>query len=177
MAKFNPGELVTWFGRPGNLPRRVTPPPRHVKVIKVRNETWIPSIALKYQPFSWLCSHQLLSFSHFSSPILVILTEMTLLNFGKKDCLGLKVCPHCKLAVVCCVSVGDKYHYYSFKIFLRFWLAKITRISHHNQLLVTKFGRIVPYWIDDVKSTAKLQIVETVNREDLRKRLNFWLKT
>ena len=67
--------------------------------------------------------------------------------------------------------------HYLFKIFLRFWLAKITLISHHNQLLETKFGRIVPYWIDDVKTTAKLQIVETVNREDLRKRLNFWLKT
>ena len=31
---------------------------------------------------------------------------------------------------------------YSFKIFLRFWLAKITRIIHHNQLLLTTFGRI-----------------------------------
>ena len=32
---------------------------------------------------------------------------------------------------------------YSFKIFLRFWLAKSTRIIHHNQLLLTKFGRIL----------------------------------
>ena len=32
---------------------------------------------------------------------------------------------------------------YSFKIFPRFWLAKGTRIIHHNQLLMTKFGRIL----------------------------------
>ena len=34
-------------------------------------------------------------------------------------------------------------HYYSFKIFPQFWLAKSTRIIHHNQLLMTKFGRIL----------------------------------
>ena len=33
--------------------------------------------------------------------------------------------------------------YYSFKIFPQFWLAKSTRIIHHNQLLMTKFGRIL----------------------------------
>ena len=33
--------------------------------------------------------------------------------------------------------------YYSFKIFPRFWLAKSTRFVHHNQLLMTKFGRIL----------------------------------
>ena len=32
-------------------------------------------------------------------------------------------------------------HYYSFKIFPRFWLVKTTRIIHHNQLLFTKFGK------------------------------------
>ena len=35
------------------------------------------------------------------------------------------------------------YIYYSFKIFHRFWLAKSTRLIHHNQLLMTKFGRIL----------------------------------
>ena len=35
------------------------------------------------------------------------------------------------------------YYYYSFKIFPQFWLAKSTRIIHHNQLLMTKFGRIL----------------------------------
>ena len=34
-------------------------------------------------------------------------------------------------------------NYYSFKIFVRFWLAKIPSIIHHNQLLSTKFGRIL----------------------------------
>ena len=34
-----------------------------------------------------------------------------------------------------------KFPYYSFKIFARFWLAKSTRLIHHNQLLMTKFGR------------------------------------
>ena len=32
---------------------------------------------------------------------------------------------------------------HSFKIFSRFWLAKSTRLIHHNQLLMTKFGRIL----------------------------------
>ena len=38
-------------------------------------------------------------------------------------------------------------HYYSFKIFPQFWLAKHTCIIHHNNLynplLMTKFGRIL----------------------------------
>ena len=33
--------------------------------------------------------------------------------------------------------------YYSFKIFPLFWLAKSTRLIHHNQFLMTKFGRIL----------------------------------
>ena len=36
-----------------------------------------------------------------------------------------------------------KRNHYSFKIFPQFWLAKSTRIIHHNQLLITKFGRIL----------------------------------
>ena len=38
---------------------------------------------------------------------------------------------------------GIKRHYYSFKIFPRFWLAKSMRIIYHNQLLMTKFWRIL----------------------------------
>ena len=41
--------------------------------------------------------------------------------------------------IECCFD--NKFLYYSFKIFPRFWLAKITRLIHHNQLLLTKFGR------------------------------------
>ena len=33
--------------------------------------------------------------------------------------------------------------YYAFKIFSRFCLAKSTRLIHHNQLLMTTFGRIL----------------------------------
>ena len=39
--------------------------------------------------------------------------------------------------------IANKVHYYSFKIFSQFWLAKSTRTIHHNQLLMTKFGRIL----------------------------------
>ena len=59
----------------------------------------------------------------------------------------------------------DNNHYYLFKIFLRFWLATITRVIHHNQLLLTKFGRILSYWTDDVKSAAKLQIIESLTEK------------
>ena len=34
-------------------------------------------------------------------------------------------------------------NYYSFKIFPRLWLAKSKCIIHHNQLQMTKFGRIL----------------------------------
>ena len=64
-----------------------------------------------------------------------------------------------------CLGHLYKLYYYSFKIFLRFWLAKITRIIHQNQLLLTKFGRISPYWTDDVKSAAKLQIIEPLTKK------------
>ena len=53
---------------------------------------------------------------------------------------------------------------HSFKIFARFWLTKTTRIIHHNQLLLTKFGRnlvILNRWRqNDVKSAAWLQVIE-----------------
>ena len=57
--------------------------------------------------------------------------------------------------------------YYSFEIFLRFWLAKCTRIIHHNQQLLTKFGRILR-WIN--RWRQKCSTVAgwcNVNREDL----------
>ena len=53
------------------------------------------------------------------------------------------------------------------KTFLRFWLAKITRIIHQNQLLLAKFGGVLPYWTDDVESEAKLQIIKPLNQENL----------
>ena len=47
-----------------------------------------------------------------------------------------------KLSVILVCSVFNV-NYYSFKIFPRFWLAKSTHIIHHNQLLMTKFGKIL----------------------------------
>ena len=38
-------------------------------------------------------------------------------------------------------SLSVNKYYYSFKTFPRFWLAKSKRLIHHNQLLMTKFGR------------------------------------
>ena len=50
------------------------------------------------------------------------------------------ICPSIKFDI----SLQNfKKPYYSCKIFPRFWLAKSTRIIHHNQLLMTKFGRIL----------------------------------
>ena len=40
-------------------------------------------------------------------------------------------------------NIAKTCNYYSFKIFPRFWLAKRTRIIRHNQLLMTKFGKIL----------------------------------
>ena len=59
----------------------------------------------------------------------------------------------------------SKHDYYSFKIFHCSWLAKITSIIHYNQLLLTKFGRSFPYWTDDVKRAAKLQITEPLTEK------------
>ena len=64
-------------------------------------------------------------------------------------------------------SSRHKSNNYSFKIFLRVWLAKLTRIIHCNQLMLTKFGRILPYWTDDVKSAAKVADYWTVNQQNL----------
>ena len=58
---------------------------------------------------------------------------------------------------------------YSFKIYLCPWSAKITHIIHHGQLLSTKFERILPYWTDDVKSAAKLQITESLTEKTWRR--------
>ena len=66
----------------------------------------------------------------------------------------------------------DNSKYYSFKIFLRFWLAKIRRIIYHNKLLSIQFGRTFPYWTGDVKSAGKVAVYWTVNRENLGTRLS-----
>ena len=42
-------------------------------------------------------------------------------------------------------QIPHNYYYFSFKIFLRFWLAKILDIIYHNQILPTIFGRTLQY--------------------------------
>ena len=62
-------------------------------------------------------------------------------------------------------------HYYSFKIFLRFWLVKTPRIIRHNQLLLTK------YWTNDVKRMSKVQPAAdywTVDQENLGTKLCYF---
>ena len=63
-------------------------------------------------------------------------------------------------------------NYFSFKIFLHFWFTKCTRIIHHNQLLLTKFRRIlriINRWRQKCSTVAGYC---TVNREDPRTRLS-----
>ena len=45
-------------------------------------------------------------------------------------------------------------------------MPKITRTIHHNQLLLTRFGRILPYWTDDVKSAVKLHIIKPLTEKN-----------
>ena len=45
--------------------------------------------------------------------------------------------------------------YYSLKGFSRFWLAESTRVIHHNQLLMTEFGRI---FATNQPMTSKVQL-------------------
>ena len=49
-------------------------------------------------------------------------------------------------------------YYCSFKIFPQFWLAKSTRIIRHNQLLMTKFGRILCLMRKWRKKCSPLQV-------------------
>ena len=63
--------------------------------------------------------------------------------------------------------------YYSFKMFLRFWLAKIPCIIHHNQLLLTQFGRrLGDMWKMTSIVQQNCQIFEPVNQEDHGMRLS-----
>ena len=55
--------------------------------------------------------------------------------------------------------------YYSFKTFSLFWLVETTCIIHHNQLLLTKFGKnfvILNQWHENPLNSAarSLQIIE-----------------
>ena len=63
--------------------------------------------------------------------------------------------------------------YYSFKMFSCFRLVKTTRKIHHNQPLLTKFGKnfvILNRWRqNDVKSAAWLQVIEPLTGKTWRR--------
>ena len=46
------------------------------------------------------------------------------------------------------------FQYYSFSIFLRFWLAQIPRLILHDKLSLTKFGRVCDNQENDISSTG-----------------------
>ena len=62
--------------------------------------------------------------------------------------------------------------YYSFKIFPRFWLAKSTCKIHHNQLLMTKFGKILCLTRKWRQKCSLLRDAPFNNWEELRTRLS-----
>ena len=69
----------------------------------------------------------------------------------------------------------DSKSYYSFKIFPQFWLAKSTRIIHHNWLLMTKFGRILCLTRKWRKKCSLLQVKAPLPRRPGDKVELFWL--
>ena len=62
-----------------------------------------------------------------------------------------------------------KRNYYSFKIFPQFWLAKSARITHHNQLLMTKFGRILCLTMKWRQKCSPLQINALLTEKNWRR--------
>ena len=70
-------------------------------------------------------------------------TVASLLRTSIGDRVGLELVDTRKYSKTTSLIASVKLHYCSFKIFPQFWLAKSTRIIHHNQLLMTKFGGIL----------------------------------
>ena len=70
-------------------------------------------------------------------------TVASLLRTSIGDRFGLELVDTRKYSKTISLIASVKLHYCSFKIFPQFWLAKSTRIIHHNQLLMIKFGRIL----------------------------------
>ena len=71
--------------------------------------------------------------------------------------------------------------YYSFKIFLRFWLVKTALIIHHNQLLLAKYWtadvKVQPaenYWTDDVKNAGRCRLYNRSPRKPGDMVVFFW---
>ena len=65
--------------------------------------------------------------------------------------------------------------FYSFKIFPQFWLAKSTRIIHHNQLLINKFRRILSLKRKWRQKCSPLQVKAPLPRRPGDEVELFWL--
>ena len=68
-------------------------------------------------------------------------TVASLLRTSIGDRFGLELVDTRKYSKTITLIASVKLHYCSF--IPQFWLAKVTRISHHNQSRMTKFGRIL----------------------------------
>ena len=64
-------------------------------------------------------------------------TVASLLRTSCEDRFGLELVDTRKYSKTISLIASVKLHYCAFKIFPQFWLAKSTRIIHHNQLLMT----------------------------------------
>ena len=60
------------------------------------------------------------------------------------------------------LTLYNNMYYYSFKIFLRFWLVKAAHIINHNQLLLMK------YWTNDIKSAARRKLLNRWHQNDVK---------
>ena len=65
--------------------------------------------------------------------------------------------------------------YYSFKIFPQFWLAKSTRVIHHNQLPMNKFGIILCLTRKWRQKCSPLQVKASLLRRPGDEIKLFWL--
>ena len=93
-------------------------------------------------------------------------TVASLLRTSIGDRFGSELVDTRKHSKTISLIASIKLHYYSFKIFPQFLLAKNTRIIHHNQLLMTKFGRILSLTRKWRQKCSPLQVGHRY-REDL----------
>ena len=109
------------------------------------------------------------SFSHFSSRydhIHLLISHVQSVHFN-----FFFPWLQCELSLLIVVFRLNR-NYYSFKTFPRFWLAKSTRLIHHNQLLMSKFWRILTLTRKWRQKCSVRAGWGTVNREDLGTRLS-----
>ena len=105
---------------------------------------------LKFETIPTLC---ILSSKNFQNLIKSLQCTCYLWNW---HALKMQVC-----IVVLCFTIN--WYHYSFKIFPQFWLAKSVGITHHNLLLMTKFGRI----LEDLRTRMICFGCENKNTEHL----------